>query len=379
VKVYVYPADLGGCGYYRLIWPAKILQAAGHDVVLVHPKSAHRSLRGGTNAAGQLVQLNVPADADVMVFQRVTSMKMVEAFTLMRAGGKAVVIDVDDDLDAIDQRNPGWEALHPRTGGKMAEYNWHATHDACERATLVTVSTDALLERYATPRRQGEPYRGVVLRNAVPQFLLNEDRYPRVDSAAVGWPGALATHPDDPTVTGSALGRLQREGVEVRIVGDPGGCRRAFQLDAEPTATGPTTVQEWPTQVNRLGIGVAPLVDTAFNRAKSWLKPLECAALGVPVVMSPRDEYLRIHDLGVGLIANSPREWYRQLRRLVDDPALRAELSVSGRAVVRDAGLVIEQRAQDWWQAWTQAYQMERSPLGVPRRPGPRVEISPAT
>ncbi len=42
-------------------------------------------------------------------------------------------------------------------------------------------------------------------------------------------------------------------------------------------------------------VGLAP-VDPAlgFNRAKSWIKPLEYAALGIPQVMSRTDEYLRV-------------------------------------------------------------------------------------
>src|SRR5689334_24701002 len=42
----------------------------------------------------------------------------------------------------------------------------------------------------------------------------------------------------------------------------------------------------WPRALSALGIGLAPLADSTFNRAKSWLKPLEMAAVGVPCVMS---------------------------------------------------------------------------------------------
>src|SRR6185369_9512770 len=34
VRVVVHPADQGGCGWYRLIFPSQTLQAQGHDVVL---------------------------------------------------------------------------------------------------------------------------------------------------------------------------------------------------------------------------------------------------------------------------------------------------------------------------------------------------------
>src|SRR5690606_28606720 len=44
MKIYVYPADEYGCGYYRLIWPAQALQAQGHDIQIVMPKQRGFSL-----------------------------------------------------------------------------------------------------------------------------------------------------------------------------------------------------------------------------------------------------------------------------------------------------------------------------------------------
>ena len=55
--------------------------------------------------------------------------------------------------------------------------------------------------------------------------------------------------------------------------------------------------------VAKLGIGVAPLADTKFNAAKSWLKMAEMAALGVPCVVSPRAEYMRLHEQWIGSLA----------------------------------------------------------------------------
>jgi len=368
--VYVYPADLGGCGYYRLIWPAKVLQAAGHDIRLIHPKQAHRWLTGGLDSSGKLVTLTIPGDADVMVFQRITSARMVEGIQILRKNGIAVVVDIDDDLDAIEPSNPAWAALHPKTVGKFAEYSWRTASSACREATWVTVSTDALLERYARPARLDEGRRGTVLRNAVPEIFLDRERFPRQDSDVIGWPGALATHPHDPAATGPALGRLQRDGFQVRIVGYPEGTRRAFQLDHEPEATGPTTVDEWPVALNQLGVGIAPLASTRFNVAKSWLKPMELAALGVPCVFTPTPEYLRIHKLGVGEIARNPTEWYARCVELLRSEERRTELSERGRAAV--AELTLQAQAWRWWEAWMAALHEERGPLGI-RRQQPRV------
>lgn len=352
--MYVYPSDTQGCGYYRLIWPTKILQSMGHDIKLVHPNNAQK-LRGGLDESGKMVQVVIPRDADVMVFQRLSSAMMIDGIKIMRDNGVAVVIDVDDDMRAIDQRNPAWNVLHPKTGGKVEEYNWQNASRACDAATLVTVSTDTLLSRYAVHGR------GAVLRNCVPEVLLSiiHDEVP----GTIGWGGALHTHPDDPQVVGPTLGRLQREGFKVKIVGPPRGTRQAFALGEEPESTGPVPIGAWPHELAKLSVGIAPLNDTRFNRAKSWLKMMEYAAVGVPCVGSPTLEYRRLHALGVGLLADSPRDWYRHCRMLLLNDEKRGELSAVGRAAI--AELTIERNAWRWWEAWSKALTIQRGPLGL--------------
>lgn len=354
MRVYVYPADLAGCGYYRLIWPAKILQAAGHDVRLVHPRQTQK-LTGGRDAGGRLVQVSVPKDADVMVFQRLTAKTMVDAVKILRANGVAVVVDVDDDMSAIHQHNAAWSVLHPASTGKNAEYDWNAARKICDGATLVTVSTDALLRRYAVHGR------GEVLRNTVPEIFL---QIPHQDSATIGWAAALHSHPDDPQVVGTALSRVVRGGARYRHVGAPHGVRSAFRLDEEPPSSGPVKIENWPHEVTKIGVGIAPLNDTRFNEAKSWLKMLEYAALGVPCVGSPRAEYRRLHEgYGVGVLAATPREWQRHLERLTRDVDYRLDLAQRGRLGV--AELTIERNAWRWWRAWQRALETERGPLGL--------------
>ncbi len=351
MRVYVYPSDLGGCGYYRLTWPANVLKAAGYDVRVIHPSQANK-IGGGVDKDGKLVSLKIPSDADVMVFQRVTSRLIIDGIKIMRANGIAVVIDVDDDMHSIHPANPAFNALRP--GGDKPEYDWHNAQAALAGATLVTTSTDALLKRYASHGR------GVVLHNCIPKIALE---IPHVDSESFGWPGALLSHMDDPQVMGTSAARLQREGYEFRIVGPPRGTKAAFQLDQDPTTTGPVPLGAWLHSIAKLGVGVAPLNDTRFNAAKSWLKMLEMAAVGVPCVGSPRNEYRRLHALGVGLLADNPRAWYRHLKSLLTNPTQRAELGQAGREAVKQ--LTIEGNAWRWAEAWEQALQIERGPLGI--------------
>lgn len=360
MKIYVYPADLHGCGYLRMIWPARALQAQGHDVVIVMPEGAvdafgrkapANGLRGQVNAHGQTVAVTAPKDADVIVLQRVTHRALSEAIPIWRSRGIAVVVDVDDDLSAIHPSNPAWRALHP-TMGKPG-FSWQVAAQACRDATLVTTSTPALAERYAPHGRS------VVLYNHIPAKHL---AIPHPDSPRIGWGGSVLSHPDDLQEVGASLSRLTEAGHELCIVGPGDGVEKALRVRSNWSASGGVDIFQWPHQLaNDIGIGIAPLADTRFNAAKSWLKPLEYASLGIPCVMSPRVEYRRLHKAGVGLLAHKPKDWESKLRQLAKDATRRVELSEAGRQLARE--LTIEGNCWKWLEAWHEAGRLERAGL----------------
>lgn len=348
MKVYVFPADETGCGYYRMIWPAMALRAQGHDVVLLMPRQRGHALSAMTDSSGRLVDVRIPQDADVIVLQRITHRHLIEAIKLIRAKGVAVVVDIDDDLAAIHPGNAAFLAMHP-TKGVHPDHTWMNTQLACEAATRVVVSSDALLRRYAPHGR------GSVIHNQVPERYL---KVPRVDSTVIGWGGSAHSHPGDLDTVGVGVSALMGE-TSFRVVGPGTGVREALRLPDEPEATGARRIHdEWPAALAGLGVGIAPLAESRFNAGKSWLKPLEYMSLGVPWVASPRPEYRLLHGFGVGLLADRPRHWTAQLRRLVRDSGFRQEMSARGRDVA--AGFTIEGNAWRWWEAWSLAYEEDR-------------------
>lgn len=341
MKVVVYPADSWGCGSFRMRWPGEACAQAGHDVRVVEPHA--RRLK--VVMEGHTVKDVLDIDADVVVLQRVTHAYMAQAVGVMRAKGITVVVDVDDDLSSIHPSNPAWQVHRPGAG----LHSWHNVALACRNASLVTVSTPALLDVYA---RHG---RGHVLPNYLPDYYYG---LPRVDSDVVGWPGSFHSHPNDPETVGGAVARLVDEGAEFVMRGDSTGAGRAFGLAADPPGGG-VPIEEWPAAVASLGIGIAPLADTKFNASKSWLKPAELSACGVPWVASPRAEYRRLHAMGAGVLADRPRVWYRELKRLRESAAMRAELSEAGRAVAEQ--LRLSENAWRWAEAWSRAYEMQQA------------------
>ena len=356
---YVYPADTYGCGAYRLIWPAQALQALGYQVNIVLP-NATTGIGGEVDPqTGQLRDIFIPPDADVIVMQRVTLSQLAQAVPMIRARGVAVVIDMDDDLTKIDPSNIAFGSLHPKTG-RTPHHNWANATRAALDATTVTVSTPALLSVYAPSGN------GLVLPNRIPASFLQVEH---VDSNRLGWAGSTHSHPVDLQQVGPAVARLVREGFPYWGIGPIEGLRQALGFgsdeDVQVDVSGSVPLPEWAAAVTTLGVGMAPLADTRFNAAKSWLKVLEMSAVGVPWVASPRTEYLHFHRRhNVGLMAERPKDWYRQLKRLLTDPGLRAEQSAAGRAA--GAANTIEEHAWRWAEIWEAAYLSERRRRKLP-------------
>lgn len=308
---------------------------------------------------GRAAKVTMPPDADVVVLQRVTNRYMSQSIPLMRQQGIAVVVDVDDDLTAIDPNNPAFAALHPRNegqiggNGQISHHSWHHLTEACKQATMVTVSAPALLPRYAAHGR------GRVLYNYLAPHYYG---IPHEDSDLIGWPAALMSHPNDPAATGNAIARLvNQSGARFDVCARPTGVGAAFGLPQDPPGVWTDThLLDWPKEVARLGVGIAPLADTRFNQSKSWLKPLEMCAVGVPWVASRRPEYERLHDLGAGVLADNPRHWYRELRNLLNEADRRLELSEAGRQVAYE--LRLETNAWRHLEAWNDALKLQRNP-----------------
>lgn len=347
MKVAVYPADLGGCGHYRLIWPAEALAAQGYDVDIIRADDPERDIRAlwhETDGGIEVVDVVTP-DADVVVIQRPLRDVLADSIPILQAKGVRVVVEIDDDFEAMSRRNVSYPACHPELSPQR---NWQHLARACERADLVTVSTPALAERYGTHGRVA------VLPNYVSARYLEhagancEDRR---GGPVVGWSGSIETHPDDLQVTGGAIGRvLQRTGAGFGVVGTGRGVRDALQLGVAPKASGWLPIDEYPAGIAQLDVGIVPLELSAFNEAKSWLKGAEFAAVGVPFVASPMGPYRALAAAGVGHIAESPRQWERLVHRLLVDDGFWERTMLAG--LEWASANRLEVHAHRWWEAW---------------------------
>ena len=363
MKVRVYASDQTGSGRYRCLLPAQAAKAAGADVTVApFPEQQPgrpplRPLPIERHPVNPTFVRAIDIDADVIVFQRPVEEELARVvIPQLQAAGKAVVVEIDDDLTRIDPRHMAHAALNPRRNPTV---NSRFLQDACQMADLVTVTTPALAARY------GKHGRVAVLPNCVPEHLLTLPR--SSDGHTIGWRGWTRTHPGDLRSThGGVQDTLARTGARFLQIGPAEGVRADLSLADEPEATGPLgNIDDFYAAIGRLDVGIVPLADTQFNAAKSYLAGLEYAACGVPFVASPVAEYQRLAGQGVGVLAAyRARNWRARLTDLISDTALRHEAAEHGRAVVAEHHTV-ERNAHRWIEAWEQALATAR------RRPLP--------
>lgn len=343
MTLYAYPMDRTGCGFYRVVWPLSTVrdtvdykliapgESGGLDVIL-GPGPLHERA---------LLEVKVPDDCSGVLLQRPTNRLLVQMISHLRARGIPVLVDVDDDLLSLHPRHP--VRLELAKPGQSAS----CVLEACEQADLVIASTPAILERYA-PHKRGVLLRNRLrsdwrscLRGRVPEGRgAHPQPEPRVSAplsgvnapgdVAVMWPGALANHPHDLDVLRRSLSRLNVQSLLV-FGPAPTGINRRLAPPFPVTYAGAVPFADYLPFLAALTdpdlppvIGVAPLHPSPFNTAKSWLKPLEFCAAGIPFVHSDTPEY---RALGAGLCAtqNSPKAWTSLLKQLIKSPALRDE------------------------------------------------------
>jgi len=94
-------------------------------------------------------------------------------------------------------------------------------------------------------------------------------------------------------------------------------------------------------------IGLAPLVDNDFNRAKSHVKWLDYAMARIAGVYERIDAYDSVVEGVTGYKANSPDEWYDKISLLVNEPTLRTNCTEWARREVM-ANWLVDQHAVDY-------------------------------
>lgn len=327
--------DRGGCFYYRIKQPLKALRDRGH-----------------WTSWGSVIDDGTMARADVIVAQMLNFPTTCQTWKQWAArGDKLLVWEADDDITAVHkQAAHGKVYENPETVPRMGEM--------IAAAHLVTVTTEALAKVY----RQWNPH-VVVLPNYVPDDLVKTPMPPRGhggrERLVLGYTGS-PSHRDDFEAWSLTYARWMRHNADRTTL-------RLYGPDRPPIgmpATWRCEIQPWQNMTEdyltglRMDVGIAPVLDTRFNRGKSGIKALEYGALGIPAVVSNLQQYRDVIVQGsTGYLCTSPTSWLDAFTQLWDNPQLRADMGAAARDHVT-ANHLQGPNAWRWETAYTDA--MER-------------------
>ena len=351
MRAMIVHADEGGCGFYRLQAPGRVLEAQGMDITW----DLMATTMGVDVENRQVVRMDA-LDCDVVILQRAMTRTAVQTIEFIQAQGIAVVVENDDDYWNIDQRSHAFKEFHPRFNPD-ANYEWLTL--ASKAADLVTVSTPALARITPNPNV-------VVLRNCVPAYYLDleadlGDNWHLVEGRkVVGWTGHPDYHAGDLSVVGNGVARAVRStgSTFIGIGAEETHAELGFAND-EVLYSPWLELDAYPKAVKNFDVGLVPLRMSPFNQCKSYLKGLEYASLGVAFVASPTDEYRRLISLGAGELAAQKHDWSRTLSKLLTNDGYRAERIGEGLDVARE--LTYEKHAHNWAEAWERAIEIRRA------------------
>jgi GT2 family glycosyltransferase/glycosyltransferase involved in cell wall biosynthesis len=330
------------CAYIRLLQP------------LHHPSVTQNFEVITTDVAGIL-----DCQADIIVTQRyaIPDLKTADQLAVhTKRTGACLAFDLDDDLLDIPRTHADAGVLRPRA---------MVVRQMLDVADHVWLSTPSLAERLSETRADA-----MVMENGLDERIWTPPAKPVADQPVRILCMGTTTHDDDFKLIEPALVRLKTEYTD-RIIIDVLGMTSQKQLPVGLNRIGPSANgnRSYPGFVHWLStmqppwhIGLAPLLDTPFNNAKSAIKAMDYAAMGLAVVASDTRVYRgSIADGPAGLIVpNSEAAWYAALDELLRDRDRRLAIAGQARAVFLARGCLASQ-AEVRRAAWMRLLEVRRT------------------
>lgn len=170
--------------------------------------------------------------------------------------------------------------------------------------------------------------KGVVIPSPVETERIRPVKKDLREVLTIGWIGSSWTT-DYLKVVESALQKLRKEvSFNFLIIGG----RPDFRIPNIDHISKTWSYEEENSYIGEMDIGIMPLPDNDFTRAKGGYKLYLYMAGGIPSVASPVGVNNTIIRNGEnGFLASSEDEWIRALKKLLTDTQLREKLGQAGR------------------------------------------------
>ena len=270
--------------------------------------------------------------ANVLVAQMChTEGALIEMVRLKVEKNIPLVTEIDDDIMHTPTYNPANAVYRQGSGAPFRKL----AIDQFRMSDAMIVSTPYLAEVYSEfcPNIY-------VIENSLEFRIWDNLRHKRnKDLIRIGWAGG-ASHDEDLRIIEPVV-RKTLEKHPTTVFTFVHGIPQFFRgIDRVEAVSEFTRIDRYPQFLASRGfdIGIAPLVDNAFNRGKSNLRWLEYSGLKVPTVASKVGHFASTitqeHD---GLLCETERDWLDSLSFLISDENARRKMGKNANQTARKA------------------------------------------
>ena len=302
-----------GCGYWRMKLPGEFLRDQDNDVSI--------------SISDIAIDYDQLSKYDVIVVQRVFDYEQYYVLSTLKAAGKKIIYEVDDDVFNVENHNPSAK-IYNRFDAQLCMRHCLALADK------VIVTSERLAN--ALDIRE----KAIIYPNSLDWdklfYISKKDE--REGRKRIFWAGSN-THDEDFKVVMPALTRIfqEREDVELYIVGSiPPIVKYTLADYMDRVIFVPGMHTEAYFQYLRFhldaDIGIVPLQNTVFNHSKSICKGLEYTLARLPIVASGHPPYSDVFEHGKdALLCSNDEEWYNSIKSLLENSKMREQLVTEAR------------------------------------------------
>jgi hypothetical protein len=328
VNIYGFAPISGACHWYRIREPLRGLAGLGH-----------------TTEFGEHFDESIVARHDTVLTHILHGDEATEAWGyLAEAGQHRLVFDIDDNVWEYTKDTEHHAYWTPERLAQV-ETNIRLSH-------LVTTPSPVIADLIRF--KLGLHENVAVLGNYVPAWVLDIRRKMPL-RFTVGYQGApQRLHQSDLDVIQVELFHFMSKCPDADLVfyGQPKPLEGAGPFtDRVQYVPWNPDVPEYYRALHGMTVGIAPLRRSPFTEAKSGIRAVEYAALGIPGLFSAATPYQgTVEHRGSGYLISSVTDWRKHLIKLYRHPELVETLSKRARQIARD--WTTEENAIRWEKAY---------------------------
>lgn len=260
--------------------------------------------------------------ADVVVMQMCHTEAALALFHSIRDAYRIpVLVEIDDNMVSTAEYNAAHDAYAPGSDLRRIAI------DQFKAADGIIVTTDHLKGVYS----EFNPHIYVVP-NCIDFKVWGNNKRKKHDNIRIGWAGG-ASHSEDLRLILPAMKTLLQKHKNIEFVFVHGIPEFLKNIPRVRTITKFSRIDKYPSFISSLSfdIGIAPLVDNAFNRSKSNLRWLENAAYKIPCVASKVGHFAETITDGVdGFLCEDAESFGKRLEELIVNKQLRKTIGING-------------------------------------------------